>query len=82
MHLRNARARVPATQWTAVPPCRVGASLMLCLCPLQYRKSFQRGHFHLGFLSIPIGIIAVTWVLFLTVSMGCSLCSGRCGCRC
>ena len=36
--------------------------------PLQYRKSFQRGHFHLGFLSVPIGIIAVTWVLFLTVS--------------
>ncbi|KAI7839985.1 hypothetical protein COHA_006306 [Chlorella ohadii] len=32
-----------------------------------YRKSFQRGPFHLGFLSIPIGMIAVTWVIFLTV---------------
>ncbi len=36
--------------------------------PLQYRKSFQRGPFHLGFLSIPIGMVAVTWVIFLTVS--------------
>ena len=36
---------------------------------LQYRKSFQRGQFHLGVLSIPIGAIAVCWVLFLTVSV-------------
>lgn len=64
------------------PTVPSGRLLMVWLCPLQYRKSFQRGHFHLGFLSIPIGIIAVTWVLFLTVSMGCNLCSGRCGCRC
>lgn len=33
----------------------------------QYRKSFKRGQFHLGPLSIPIGAIAVCWVLFLTV---------------
>lgn len=32
------------------------------------RKNFQPGPFNLGFLSQPIGWIAVFWVLFITVS--------------
>ena len=33
----------------------------------QARKTFKRGPFHLGALSVPIGVTAVLWVCFLTV---------------
>ena len=37
-----------------------------CTSPLQARRSFVPGHFHMGRLSVPVGITAVTWVLFIS----------------
>jgi len=32
-----------------------------------YRKKFVRGPFHLGSLSLPVAIVAVTWICFISI---------------
>ena len=54
-------------------------SLCIALPCLQARKTFERGQFHLGALSVPIGTLAVLWVLFVScIFMIPTVYPGRC----